>query len=301
MNNQTTNQPKNSAVFSLSTPPQSSNIDINKNDLRIQHYTIYTTMNPTDFYEIDCDELTFPNLTTINDIPNEILEMISLHKSKMEIDDSYDDDVNNHELEAVERVQKYLDTLEMYVDKYNFTLRKSSEKKFLKINKLLEAFAMYYERNSYDSGQQGLWEFESWDKKEKHFDTLRNQRKAILNCMRKDFKEYEIINYFCEDYGNNYLLSGNLNDGFQNYSAYNVIQGTQDKREYMTRDGDSFLKRIENIVNPRNKIFSRKYYKQLRDYTANVAKEFRWVSCEVDEYGLPCQVEFLVKQRDFMY
>ena len=38
----------------------------------------------TQFYEIDCDELEFPNLTTINDLPNEILSKINKYKIELE-------------------------------------------------------------------------------------------------------------------------------------------------------------------------------------------------------------------------
>ena len=38
----------------------------------------------TQFYEIDCDELDFPNLTTINDLPNEILYKINKYKIQLE-------------------------------------------------------------------------------------------------------------------------------------------------------------------------------------------------------------------------
>ena len=38
----------------------------------------------TQFYEIDCDELEFPNLTTINDLPKEILYKINKYKIELE-------------------------------------------------------------------------------------------------------------------------------------------------------------------------------------------------------------------------
>ena len=46
-------------------------------------------------FEIDCDKLDFPNMTTINDIPNELLNIINNYKIKLEETDIVNNAITN--------------------------------------------------------------------------------------------------------------------------------------------------------------------------------------------------------------
>ena len=98
-------------------------------------------MQSTEFFEIDCDEIKFPNLTTINSLPNEILEIIKLQKDKLEINDYYDESVKIIENQYTDNAITLLKSIK---NMNGLTLKKARRPEYGGLDLLLDSLVEYY-------------------------------------------------------------------------------------------------------------------------------------------------------------
>jgi len=182
-----------------------------------------------EFYEIDCDELEFPNLLTINSLPNEILAIIKDYKIKLELNDYFDDAVI---LKKSSITYKHKSNIDYFINKVqtkNFNIKQAH-----KYNFQCELYVMYY--NLYYGGY-----VESWDKLDKVvFNNIKHQRREILEYF-KNFNYDEIIE-FCEEFEDYSLkYTGKMEVNF------NAVLSKYDVEEWKKFDKKSIAKLFYNL------------------------------------------------------
>ena len=167
----------------------------------------------TQFYEIDCDELVFPNLTTINDMPNEILNIINDYKIKLEINDSYTESIKKHR-DNVE--YNFLGFVNACISTKQLNYNKVEKLRIDPIIDIINANYNYYNEI----------EWNGWDKKLKHFKTIGDQRKAIFEWASHAYGDYDSIKEEFIDNGITYFLGDSHDFPIIGQSVQDILPDT---------------------------------------------------------------------------
>ena len=205
-----------------------------------------------EYFEIDCDELDFPNLikepptTTINSLPNEILERINLQKDKLEMNDIFDNKVTlmkNNKTSNAKRFLRHLKSIP------SLTLNKAREQ-YNRLDIVLTSFVNYHNET-----QQEI----TWNKKIAPFKSIKKQREYIIDFCIIKFGDFEQLLKYCKTANNFFMIS--LTDGIFSldvmnfYKEYHNCKYEIDNRfsycldiKDFTKDNDILTKYAETLI-----------------------------------------------------
>ena len=146
-----------------------------------------------EFYEIDCDELDFPNLTTFDDIPNEIVAIIKDYKIKYEINDIYDKIKKEEEDFRVFQFREHIDGMKL-----------KSWRKGYSINQTIKDYVNiqdYVDKYNQETGNN----IQNWNKLDKTKSTkIKFQRDDILSHF--EYYTYEKLKEWADSINSYKLL-----------------------------------------------------------------------------------------------
>jgi hypothetical protein len=230
------------------------------------------TIMVTDFYEIDCDDLTFPNLTTINNMPLEILEVIQDHKNKMEIDQAYDEHLVEEKDNKVRNVQLYINTLINNIN--SLTTKKIATERYGRITELIMKFTeIFDEEVGIAKGFEAYWHYLPKNAKS-YYKNIKALRLDILHYMKEYCSNYDNIENICYSLRNWFLLSPALEDNeemelqFKSNGFWNDNYNNYNYNDYVLYA--QYHRDIEEIMrDPEKKDFWQKIFKMYRRIESN--------------------------------
>ena len=193
----------------------------------------------TEFYEIDCDELEFPNLTTIDSLPNEILAMIKDYKIKLEINDIYQEIEDRKKSSLV-----YINKINIERFNYNCCMKNYNKKAALKDGFNFQVYLDKYNQMTNNN-------IADWNKlNKKLFKNLKIQRSSIITYF-KNFNYDEIIAW-SNEIGNHSIRTSGYFRG--QLWANTDINWPEFDKQLMAR---SFWLKIDNNYNDYNEYMAK--------------------------------------------
>ena len=213
-------------------------------------------LNPVyNFFEIDCDDLDFPNLTTINSLPNEILEIIKLQKDKLEINDYYDKTVKYIENQYTDNAITLLKSIK---NMKGLTLKKARRQENGGLDFLLDNLVEFYNNKVYiyDNRVKG------WDTKNFSFKTIKSQRDQIIDLCIDFFKDFEMLLEYC-DFSQSYFIMKSSNISFENaYHPYPPF-GFKENLNMKKKVDNNFLRKVSRYTENNDILYD--YAKNIMD------------------------------------